>query len=271
MLALVCALTLSSIILNLAGYGSVVSDITHAVLSPFGYFADIVKESLSGFPAYFTEFNRMKDEIEDLKERLAAAEALNEDTRILREQNDMLMSYFELKREHVDYGLQPAKIIATDPGNYITSLTINKGSFHHIKKDMPVISAVGADYVIIGYVGEVGLTSSKVVPFIRADESVGAYIKRSEYLGVVKGDFELEKKGLCRLAFLPRETAVETGDRIYSSGSGGLYPDNLYIGEVVDVEYDPYSRTMTGIIKPAVDFNDIKDVMVVLKHERRFY
>ena len=273
LLILICVLTLSTIILNMAGYGSAVADITNLILTPFRHFTGIITESFSGFAAYFTEFSRMKDEIEDLKERLAAAEALNEDTRVLQEQNEMFMSFYELKKERMDLKPQPAKVTARDPGNYNSSITINKGSFHNIEKDMAVVAASGkeGEYVIVGYVSEVGITSSKVVPFIRTGSSVGAYIKRTEETGIVEGTFELERYSLCRIANLSKEAVLEEGDRIYSSGAGSRYPENLYIGEVVGVEGDPLTQTMTGLVKPAVNFDEIRDVMVILEFERKFY
>jgi len=263
-------------ILNLSGHGSAVADIANLIITPFQRFADIVKTNLSGFTAYFTEFNRMKDKIADLEERLGIAESLNEDSRKLKEQNDMLSSFYELKKERTDYNLQPAKIIAKDPGNYLSYLTINKGSFHNIEKDMPVIAAkeIGKDnyiYIIVGYVSEVGLMSSKVVPFIRTGSSIGGYIGRTEEIGIVEGEFELEKEGICRWRNLSKEVDIEAGDKIYSSGMGSIYPEDLYIGEVTEVEADLLSHTMKGRIKPAADFNEIKDVMVILKFERSFY
>ena len=271
LLIVICVLTLSTIILNYAGYGSAVADLTNAVLAPFSHFTDIIKESFAGFAAYFTEFNRMKEEIEDLREKLAAAEALNEDTRKLQEQNEMLYSFYELKRERPDYIFQPAKITATDPGNLQLSLTINKGAIHNIEKDMPVIAAIGTDFAIVGYVGEVGITSSKVVPFMRTGAYIGVYIERTEETGIVQGEFPLEKQALCRISYLSKDAVLEREDKIYSSGGGGIYPENLYIGKITKVESDPRSHTMTGIIKPGVDFNIIKDVMVIIKFERKFY
>ncbi|MCL2096413.1 MAG: rod shape-determining protein MreC [Oscillospiraceae bacterium] len=270
LLIVICVLTLSTIILNLAGYASVVADFVNLFLTPFSRFADILKESFGGFTAYFSEFNRMKEEIADLKSRLAVAEALNEDTRKLQEQNDMLASFYELKRENIDYMFQPAKVTAKSPGNYLSVLTINKGSFHNIERDMPVIAATETDYIIVGYVFEVGITSSKVMPFIRTGEAVGAYIKRTEELGIVEGRFELERYGLGILANLSKDASVEDGDKLYTSGSGSRYPENLYIGEVVEVEGDPFSQTMTGLVKPAVNFGEIKEVMVILKFDRKF-
>jgi cell shape-determining protein MreC len=89
--------------------------------------------------------------------------------------------------------------------------------------------------------------------------------------GGVEGDFELEKNGLCRIAYLSKETMPEVGDKIYSSGNGNIYPEDLYIGEVIEVAADPLSHTMTGYIKPAVNFDEIKNIMVILEFKRSFY
>jgi len=270
LLIIACVLTLSTIILNLSGYGSVVSDITNLILTPFQSFADILKNSISGFIAYFTEFNHMKEEIEDLKARLEIAEALNEDTRKMAEKIETYEAFYGFKKEHMDFELLPAKIITWDSGNYLSVATINKGSFHNIEKDMPVIASKGADKVIVGYISEVGFLTSKVVSIIRAGTYIGAYIERTEETGGVGGEFELEQKGLCRLTDLTKDADLEVGDRIYSSGSSSIYPEGLYIGEVTEVEFDTSIHTITGIIKPAVNFNDIKYVMVVIKFERKF-
>lgn len=275
-LIVICVLTLSAVVLNLIGYGSVVSDITNIVLTPFNQFADILKESFAGIAAYFTEFNRMKDEIDELKRKLEIAEALNEDTKILQEHNDMLSSFFGLKSEHMTWEFQDARVTSRASGNYLSHLIINKGSMHNIEKDMPVIAAKpsssggGYDYVIVGYISEVSLRSAKVAPFLHTGASIGAYIKRTSETGVIEGEFELERDNLCRIARLSKEAVIEPGDKIYSSGGGGIYPENLYIGEVTEVFPDDLSRTMTGIIKPAVDFGKIKDVMVIQKFESKF-
>ena len=275
-LIVICVLTMSTIVLNLSGHGSLVSDITNIILTPFQRFADIVKNGFSGFANYFTEIDSLRDEIADLKQRLEISEALNEDSRKLREENAKLYDFYDLKKERIDYEFQPAKITSRTPGNFLSYLIINKGSLNNIEKDMPVVAAkpsaagTGYDYMIVGYVSEVGLMSSKVVPFIRTGESVGAYIERTDETGIVTGDFKLEKDGICRLENLSKDAVLEINDKIYSSGSG-IYPENLYIGDVINVESDALSQTMTGYVKPAVNFNEIKDVMVILKFERKFY
>ena len=276
MLIVALALTLSTIILNASGFGSVVSDAVNVILAPFQNFADIIKDSFAGFAGYFTEFNKMKDEIEELKAKLEDAQSRLQDTRRLQDENDTLMAFYELKRKRPDYKMQNAKITARDPGNYVSSMTINKGMAQTLDKDMPVVAAMGTDsgkekYAIVGYVSEVGLLFAKIVPFMRTGESIGAYIERTGEAVIVEGDFELEKKGLCRVSYLSKETVIETGDKLYSSGNGGIYPEDLYIGEIVEVTANPFSRTMTGYLKPAVDFDEIKNVMIIHEFSRNFY
>lgn len=264
-------LTLSAMILNVSGRGSVVTDVTNIIVMPFQKFADIVKESLSGFRAYWTKFNYYKERVEVLEAEVARLEVENEDARALQEQNDTLMEFFELKKERMDFKFQPARVIYSESGNFLSVLTINKGSFHKIEKDMSVIADNGTDKVIIGYISEVDYATSKVVLFTRTSESIGAYIKRTGEIGVVEGDFELEKRGMCRIAYLSKETDLQVGDKIYSSGYGGIYPENLYIGKVTEVIYDQLSQTPTGYIEPAINFYEVKDVMIILKFNRDFY
>jgi len=276
LLIVICVLTLSTIILNLTGHGSVVTDIVNVILTPFQRFAVILKDSFSGFVGYFTEFNRMKDEIEELKEKLEAAEILNEDTFKMAEKIETYEAFYGFQSKHTNYDLYPARVTARDPGNYLSSLTIDKGSFYGIAKDMPVVAAKKTDgdkyiYMIVGYVSEAGTLSAKVVPYIYPGTAIGAYIERTGETGIVEGDFKLAKNGMCRIAYLSKETVLEIGDKIYSSGNGGIYPEDLYIGEITEIVPDPSSHTMIGYIKPAVDFNELKDIMVILEFTRNFY
>jgi rod shape-determining protein MreC len=87
----------------------------------------------------------------------------------------------------------------------------------------------------------------------------------------VEGDFELEKKGLCKLSYLPKDVDLRVGDKIISSGYGGIFPEGLNIGEVVSIEPDELSHTLVGYVKPAADLSLIRDVMIIREFERKFY
>ena len=54
---------------------------------------------------------------------------------------------------------------------------------------------------------------------------------------------------------------------IYTSGEGSVYPGGIYIGVVENVELDGYSRTKTAKVKVAVDFGELRYVVVVTGYE----
>ena len=263
-----CVLTLTAMILNVMGYGSITTDITNVIIMPFNAFADIIKDSWSGFAAYFTEFNRMKEELAEKNEYILELEEQIEDIRDIKDDLDGLITYFGFMEEHTNITkFQDATVIGRDAGNYQPNLIINKGSFHNIKPNMPVITDKG----IVGYISEVSYLTSTVSLFIRTTKSVGAYIKRNKQIGIVEGDFSLEKSGKCMLGSLPKETELVVGDKIYTSGYGDIYPKDLYIGKVTEVVPDLRTHSVTGYIEPAVDFDELRKVMIILEFNREFY
>jgi len=257
-----CVLTIITMGLNLAGYGNLISDAANMVLEPFQIFANIIRNSVSGFIDYFTKFNEFRDENAALKEYIRELEAEIDEAREISAQNDMLRSYMGLKSERPDHEVLDASVIAGSAGNYISGLNISRGAFHGVEKDMPVIAEGGA---VVGFVSEVSFRSARVSPFIRAGNKIGAYIKRTGDTGIVEGDFKLARQGLCRLVNLAREADIQEGDRIYSSGYGGIYPEGLFIGTVLEVYSDALTQTPAAYIEPGVNFNKLRDVMIILE------
>ena len=264
-LIIACVLTAVTMGLNLAGYGNLVSDTANKIIEPFQALANIIKNSVSGFIDYFTKFNEYRDENAELKAYLRELEAEIEEAREIKAQNDMLRRFFDLKDERPDFIMLEASVIAGSAGNYITGITINRGAFHGIGKDMPVISADG----VVGYISHVDFRSARISPFIRAGNKIGVYIvsegEKTGDTGIVEGVFELAREGLCRLVNLTREADISEGDKIYSSGYSEMYPEGLFIGTVVSVYNDANTHTPAALIEPGVNFNKLRDVMIVLE------
>ena len=116
---------------------------------------------------------------------------------------------------------------------------------------------------ILGRITEVSLTFSRVSTIINYDSSVGAYVERTGEVGIVSGDFERRKSGECVLEYLPFDTDVKVGDKVFSSGLGSVYPRDLYIGEVTEITGDPYDHTKIAIVKPASPMQKITKVMIL--------
>jgi rod shape-determining protein MreC len=128
---------------------------------------------------------------------------------------------------------------------------------------MPVVVKEG----VVGYVRDVGLNWCMVSTVIETASSVGAYIPRSGATGIVSGDASLRHEGVCKISYLEQNADIQVGDKVYSSGSGSVYPADLEIGEVISVEADEYSRALVATVKPSVDFSSLQYMMIITGYQ----
>ena len=246
-------------ILSAMGQGSVVKDVCMAIVTPCLKGARALGDGMRGFGEYFSEFDRLKEENKLLSERVKELESEVYDAELLKEENEWMRSYLGAKRAHTDFVFCDANLIGSDGGGHISSFTLDRGSTSGITEGMPVVTSDG----VVGRVTEVGLTFCRVSTIINYDSSIGAYVSRSGAIGLVDGDFDLRRDGLCRLEYLEFGADVEVGDKVYSSGLGSVYPRNLYIGEVVEITGDEYNHTKIAVIRPAADLEKLSKVMIL--------
>ena len=246
-------------ILYSMGQGDFVKDALMSAVTPLMRGASFVGASLRGFGEYFTEFDRLKAENAALAARVGELEDQIYNAALLEDENEWMRAYLGIKRAHTDFTLCDADLTGSDSGSYISSFTLDRGTSSGIAAGMPVITDAG----VVGRVTEVGFTFCRVSTIINYDSSIGAYVERSGEVGLVCGDFERRKDGLCLLRYLPFDADVEVGDKIYSSGLGSVYPRGLYIGEVIEVTGDSDDHTKIAVVRPAADLSSISRVMIV--------
>ena len=176
----------------------------------------------------------------------------------------------------------PAAVIGRDP-NVLYKFTIDKGTNDGVSKNDPVITDAG----VVGFISAVNANYSQVTTLLSPDtkiaalvttapvkDSVGAVpsIDQAEPTlrrdsGVVSTDIKLAEDGLVKLGFLAADTPAKEGDIVTTSGLGGVYPSGLAIGEVVSVQNEEYDVSLYAEVKPFVDVNSVRDVMVITEFE----
>ncbi len=261
---LAVALLLSIVpgVLCAMGQGSYVRSAIVTVGTPFRWAFTKIGEGLSGFSLYFKTIDALREENDALRRELDEYKNLVYDAALIEEENDFLSDYLGLKEEHLDFSLEDASVLGRESTNYRTLLTISKGTLHGIGVNMPIITDAG----LVGYITEVGATWSKAVVLTETATAVGGYIERSGALGVVEGTYELRTEGLCRMVYIEAESDIRVGDKVITSGIGGVYPRGLLVGRVSAIEVDEASRTLTAIIEPAADLDSISKVMIVTEY-----
>ncbi|MBE6538077.1 MAG: rod shape-determining protein MreC [Ruminococcaceae bacterium] len=260
-IALLIAIVLVTVpsVLSFMGLGSSVRSALGTLATPFRYCFTQVAQAADGFISYFKEFDAINAENRILKDKNAELQNKLRDVEAIKEENEWLYAYLGLKREHIDYEFESALVIGRESGNYMTVLTLNRGSMHDIETNMPVVTENG----IVGYVSEAGANWCKVVTILETASSVGAYVKRSGELGLVEGVYELKDNGICQMSYLPSDADIKVGDIILSSGIGSFYPRGLVIGTVTELVPDEFSRSLIARIKPSADLTDLRRVMII--------
>lgn len=263
-ITLAVALLLSIIpgVLCAMGQGSYVRSAIVTVGTPFRWVFTKIGEGISGFSVYFKTIDALREENDALRRELDEYKNLVYDAELIEEENDFLSDFLGLKEEHLDFALEDASVLGREATNYRTLLTLSKGTLHGIDVNMPIITETG----LIGHITEVGATWSKAVVITETASAVGGYIERSGALGVVEGTYELRTDGLCRMVYIEADSDIRIGDKVITSGIGGIYPRGLLIGRVSAVEVDENSRTLTATIEPAAELDSVSKVMIVTEY-----
>ena len=246
--------------LSVFGYTDVVRSGLKTIATPFEWCGSKVADALSGFVSIFTEYDELKAENAELKDALEAAQNQDYENSVIKAENEWLKSYLKVKSDYPDLLMSDATIVSRESGNYATVLTLNRGSVHGIKRNCPVITADG----VFGHVSEVGLDWCKVVSLVETASSVSVYTDRAHVVGVVEGDSILRNDGICRMTYIDAAADIKIGDKVYSGGSGAIYPSGLLVGTVSSIEADEYTRTLVAHVEPAVNFSDINSTSRVM-------
>ena len=197
----------------------------------------------------------LETEINELREELA------DYNKTIRE-NEFYKNYLEIKDANPDFEFTAATLISRDTEDPFEGFVINKGSLSGIKKYDPVITDAG----LVGYISQVGPTTSKVATILSTDITLGALDNRTNDSGIVSGKMELAGEGKCRFYNLARSCTVAVGDYVVTSGEG-VFPDGLLIGTISYIGSDEYSTSIYADVVPFVDISSIRDVMVITDFE----
>ena len=262
-LCIALVLTIVPSVFAVMGYKSLAKNIVGTITMPVRWLATTVANGFEGWSLYFGNMKALNEENKALIDENAALKEQLKNAELIEKENERLRDYLDMKNKYPSFSMEEGMIISHSSGNYITNFTLNRGTLHGIAPNMPVITKDG----IVGYVVEAGLNWCMVSTLIETATSVGAYIPRSEVVGIVSGDYSMRQEGTCKIGYIDAAADVQIGDTVYSSGTGSVYPADLKIGTVTAIEVDEYNRTLVATVTPAVDFSSLQWVMVITGYQ----
>ncbi len=265
---IVCSVVLSfvSVYCHASGVSgalqNVVGLITVPITSAFDNFVDYSRE----IGEYFGSIKALKQENRKLREENRRLSIENEEAKQVLTENEKLYDFMDLKRERIDIHLINAEIVARSEGNFMSTFTLDRGTFHGIDKNMAVITPDS----VLGVITEAGATYSKGITVINSNISAGVYFKRTGVTAMLNGSYEFAATGRARITGVPATSDVKIGDLVYTSGYGDVYPKDLLIGEVESITPDALTYTLEICVKPAANMNSVDTVMVITGFDKTY-
>jgi len=235
-----------------------VRNILTAPLSPLQKGIETVSDKIKDSVNFFREIRTAREENQELKKKIEQMEQELEKVYRLEKENEDLRKILSFKEQFTQETVG-CNIIAKDSGNLFETFTIDRGSRDGISVNDPVINANG----LVGRVARVDLFTSKVVSIIDTESSVSARLSRTRDLVILRGDAQLRLEGLCRLDYIPPDVEVSVGDKVETSGMSSLYPKGIIIGEIIQITKNEGQFDYHAIVKPAVDFRRLEEVVVI--------
>jgi len=171
---------------------------------------------------------------------------LRDENQVLRAQNERLLQWQTAARTLMSENKQlrdllgfvpdteansvTARVIGDSGGAFVRSLLVNSGKRDGVKKGQAAMVGHG----LLGRVAEVGNRSARVLLINDLNSRIPVVIESSRERAVLAGD----NSPTPRLLYLPISTSVKPGDRVVTSGYGGVFPPGLPVGLVNSVGED---------------------------------
>lgn len=208
-------------------------------------------------------YDELKEETELLSQANRELRAKLIDYHSVKEENTRLWKFYGLKKQNEDFSLIPATVLRRDSNDEFGSFTIDKGTSSDISTGDPVIGENG----LVGWISEADVYTAKVVTVLSPQTSIGAVDKATGDTGIITGSSKYADDNRTMFSKLDSDNKVEEGDIISSSGSAGIYPKGLVLGEVKEIGYDTYDTSHYAVIEPYDDISKIVDVAVISDYE----
>lgn len=232
------------------------------------YVEKIVTYPFSYITTKTREYNKLKDVNEEndiLETSLDRIDAIETENVELRRQIDALKNELNIDYTLTDYEYLNATVTSRSVGYWYNTITINKGSYNGIKKDMVVINGKG----LIGRVIKTSTFTSDVrlITTSETNNKISVHISNGDnnLYGLINNyDYS---KNLLEVEGISNTKDVDIGDFVYTSGLGGIFPSGILIGSVSEITTDSYDLAKIIKVKPSADFSNINYVSVLKRKD----
>ncbi|OPF52767.1 rod shape-determining protein MreC [Clostridium baratii] len=235
-------------------------------LNPLQRIAYTVNTKLKSFVDLCLNFSTVKEENKSLTEENAKLKKELLEYSGLKAQNDELRKVLDFEDSRKNYNYIATNIIGYSGGNILDGYIVDKGSNSGIQKGMIVIASNG----LVGQVTNVGTNWSIIQSILNENIAVSVKVESTkENTGILRGYRDSNGTSVCKVENLPMDSQIKEGDTIVTSGLGQIYPKDIMVGKVKSVTEDKVKVMKSAVVEPAVDFNKLESLFIVVPKDTR--
>ena len=224
------------------------NSVVSTALGTVFYPAQMVISSVGEFRSVVHENEMLKEENARLRqETYHASEALQELARL------HTLVRFDDKW---DYPIVTARVVGHNPGRFLTTMVINRGTSRGVKEDMPVFSMNG----LVGKISKTTLTHSRVQLLVDPNLKLSVLERRTRVVGFLES-----VDGRTLSAMIPTHAGVKVGDTLITSGLGGIFPKGIPVGTVTKIRPADLEVMQLMDVVPFQEFSSLEEVFVMGK------
>ena len=259
-LILTSALLLSFVLMTLqvrsqSALAGLTKHILLTSISPFLRIASVSKAATVTLWNEYIDLRRVRRDNQLLKEEIRQLRSQVGELREMTLENYRLGHLLEMK-SRVGTEALAAKVIGKDATNWFRTILIDQGANKGIQRHMAVVTTEG----LVGRVVDVATLAARVQLITDPESTVGILIQRSRVAGIATGS----QSGTVQIKYLPLMADVMAGDKVITSGMGGIFPKGVPLGRILRV-----SRPTNGAlfqetwVQPLADFSHLEEVMIL--------
>lgn len=194
------------------------------------------------------ELGRLQEENARLREEYARLLQWQTVARRLDFENQELRSLLRLAPDP-RASFITARVVGGSGGAFVRSVLVTAGQREGVRKNQAVITGEG----LVGRISEVGARSARILLLSDINSQVPVYVERTRERAILMGN----NSNRMTLRLLPSDMTATVGDRIVTSGHGGVFPPGLPVGAITAID----NGVVT--IQPFVDIEQTEYVRIV--------
>ena len=188
-----------------------------------------------------SQVTQLQTQLIEMEERLGEAQ--------------VCFALLEFGRTNPQYNYIAATVIGREISPFLQYIIIDKGTEQGVRYGMPVVTQQG----LVGRVDALIASASRIKLITDSTSIVNIRLKsagiEAQLHGSLTGDVFLD--------MIPLDVNIDPGDVVLTSGLGGNYPPNVFVGQVLSTQRRENALFQTAAVQPIVEFSTINAVLVI--------